>query len=76
MPRIALNTEAGQVSAGLARRGIAPRPRVQVVAEVEAARDDIPMAALAEAGRASDWLAEEPDLYTDADLRRPDHRPG
>jgi hypothetical protein len=30
--------------------------------------DNLPMAALAEAGRAHDWLADEPDLYSDADL--------
>ena len=26
------------------------------------------MAVIAEAGKAFDWLAEEPDLYSDADL--------
>jgi hypothetical protein len=28
----------------------------------------LPMAAIAGAGRAQDWLADEPDLYSDADL--------
>jgi hypothetical protein len=27
-----------------------------------------PMAAIAEAGKGFDWLADEPDLYSDADL--------
>ncbi len=30
-----------------------------------------PMAAVADAGGAFDWLADEPDLYTGADLQRP-----
>jgi hypothetical protein len=29
------------------------------------------MAAIAEAGGVFDWLADEPDLYSDADLVRP-----
>ena len=29
--------------------------------------DALPMAAMAQAGGAFDWLADEPDLYTDAD---------
>jgi hypothetical protein len=29
---------------------------------------DLPMAALAEAGGAFDFLADEPDLYSDADI--------
>jgi hypothetical protein len=67
MPQIALDTEAGQVSTELARRGIAPATRVHVVVEVSDAPEP-PMAALAQGGRAFEWLAEEPDLYSDADL--------
>jgi hypothetical protein len=72
MQRIALDAEAGQVSAELARRGIAPGARVRVLVEVveDAGADAPPMAAVAQAGGAFDWLAEEPDLYTDADLPR------
>ena len=33
--------------------------------------DALPMAAIAQAGGAFDWLADEPDLYTDADLMPP-----
>ena len=33
--------------------------------------DILPMAAIAQTGGALDWLAEEPDLYTDADVVRP-----
>lgn len=67
MQRIALNAEAGQVSAELARRGIPPATRVHAIVEVT---DDatLPMAAIDDASGAFEWLGEEPDLYTDADL--------
>jgi hypothetical protein len=72
MTRIALDVEAGQVSAELARRGIAAGTRVHVVVELAEERSDpLPMAAIAEAGRAFDWLADEPELYSDADLVQP-----
>ena len=67
MQKIALDAEAGQVSAELGRRGIAAGTRVHVLVEV-IGHEDLPMAALAQAGGAFSWLAEEPDLYTDADL--------
>ncbi len=68
MQTIALDAEAGQVSAELARRGIPPALRVHVLVEVPD-HEAWPMAALAQAGGAFDWLADEPDLYTDADLK-------
>jgi uncharacterized protein (UPF0218 family) len=68
MQRIALDAEAGQVSAELVRRGIASSTRVHVLVEVAGEEDLLPMAAMAQAGGAFNWLAEEPDLYTDADL--------
>ena len=68
MRRIALDAEAGQVSAELARRGIAARTRVHVLVEVASEEDLLPMTAMEQAGGAFNWLAEEPDLYTDADL--------
>jgi hypothetical protein len=67
MQRISLDAEAGQVSAELVRRGIASDTRVHVLVEVTS-EEELPMAAMAQAGEAFDWLAEEPDLYTDADL--------
>lgn len=67
MHKIAIETEAGQVSAELTRRGIAPAARVHVV--VDLIGDEAwPMAALAQEGGGFDWLSGEPDLYTDADL--------
>ncbi len=69
MQRVTLDVEAGQVSAELARRGIASGTRVHALVEVEVVdADALPMAAIAQADGALDWLAGEPDLYTDADL--------
>jgi hypothetical protein len=62
MSQIDLDAEAGQVSAELARRGIPPHARVHVLVEVPA---------IARAGKGLDWLSEEPDLYSDADLIDP-----
>ena len=65
--QIVLDAEAGQLSAEHTRRGIAADARVHVV--VELLEDgNPPMAAIAQAGRALDWLADEPELYSDADL--------
>jgi proline racemase len=65
--QIVIDAPAGRVSAELKRRGVAADAKVHVVVEF---LDDgtLPMAAIAEAGRAQDWLADEPDLYSDADL--------
>ena len=70
MERIILDAEAGQVSAELVRRGIAANTKVHVLVEVKEA-GDLSLAAIAQAGAAFDWLADEPDLYTDADLVEP-----
>ena len=69
MQTITLDAEAGQVSAELTRRGIPASVRVHVLVEVPD-HEEWPMAALAQAGGAFDWLAEEPDLYTDADVQK------
>jgi hypothetical protein len=67
MHQIFHNIEAGKLSNELKRRGIAPNQRVRVVVE-PIANDDMPVTALNAAGGAFDWLADEPDLYSDADL--------
>ena len=70
--KITLDAKAGEVSVELVRRGIAADTRVYALIEVVEEDADLPpMAAVAEAGGAFDWLADEPDLYTDADLQRP-----
>ena len=62
---------AGELSAELVRRGTAADARVRVLLEHMGVEVDLPsMAAVAEAGGAFDWLADEPDLYTDRDLPR------
>lgn len=72
MLRVMLDAEAGRVSEELTRRGIAADTRVRVLAEVVEGGDGgderLPMAAIAQAGGAFALLADEPDLYTDADL--------
>jgi len=67
---IVLEAEAGQVSTELMRRGVPGDRLVHVKVEFADARD-LPVAAIAQAGGAFDWLADEPDLYTDADLIEP-----
>ena len=66
MQRMTLDIEAGQLSAELAHRGISPSVRVHVLVEVPD-DFDLPMAAIEQAGGGFDFLADEPDLYTDAD---------
>ena len=70
MSQIVFDAEAGQVSAELARRGIPPHARVHVLVEVTAGAER-PYAAIAQAGKGLDWLVEEPELYSDADLIEP-----
>ncbi len=69
MHRIELDTEAGQVSAELARRGVAGASRVRALIEVS--EGDLPMATIARAGGGFDWLTDEPNFYSDADLLTP-----
>jgi hypothetical protein len=64
---IILDAEAGQISKELSRRGIPAHARVHVTVELRDG-DDLPMAAIATAGRAFDWLHDEPDLYSEADV--------
>ena len=72
MEKITLQAEAGQVSAERARHGIAPDIRVRVLVEImDSEANALSIATMAQAGGAFDWLVREPDLYTDADLARP-----
>lgn len=67
MPQIILGAEAGSLSGKLTGRGVAADERVHVVVDI-LDTNTLPMAAIAQAGKAFDWLDEEPDLYADADL--------
>jgi len=59
--------EAGKVPAEIKRRGISERQRVRVV--VDTLDEDLPLARMAEQGGAFDFLADEPELYSLADIR-------
>lgn len=63
------NIEAGAVPSEMKRQGIALSQRVRVV--VETLNDDMPLAKIAEQGGAFDFLADEPELYNEADIRSP-----
>jgi hypothetical protein len=67
------NIEAGKLADEMKRRGIALRQRVRVVVETlnGGELDDLPLARMAETGGAFDFLADEPDLYSEADVRSP-----
>lgn len=61
------NIEAGKLPGEIERRGIPARQRLRVV--VETLGDDMPLATIAERGGAFDFLADEPDLYAEADIQ-------
>jgi hypothetical protein len=67
MKQVLNDVEATEVSEKLRRRGIPPRQRLRVVVEsIETEEPSI--TEMNAAGGAFDWLAEEPDLYSDDDL--------
>lgn len=59
--------EAGKLTGELRRRGIPPGQHLRVVVESIDA-DEPSLMAMNAAGGAFNWLANEPDLYSDADL--------
>jgi hypothetical protein len=58
--------EAAKLPSEIERRGIAPRQRLRVI--VETLNSEIPLAQLAEQGGAFDFLADEPEIYSEADI--------
>lgn len=67
MRQVLSDIEAGKLTEELKRRGIPPHQRLRVT--VESIDDDaLHMTAVNASGQAFDWLADEPDLYTDVDL--------
>ena len=60
--------EARELPDEIERRGIQPRQRVRVV--VETLDDALPLAQMAEEGRAFAFLADEPQTYSEADIKR------
>lgn len=70
--KITLDAKAGEAPAELVHCSAAADARVHALVEVVGEDADLPPnAAVAKAGGAFDCLADEPDLYTDADLLRP-----
>ncbi len=68
MRQVLENVEAGKLTEELARRGIPAGQRLRVTVEsIES--DELPMTAINASGGAFDWLADEPKLYNDNDLR-------
>ena len=59
--------EAGKIPGETQRRGIPARQRVRVV--VETLEAYLPLAHLAEEGGAFKFLEDEPELYSEADIR-------
>jgi hypothetical protein len=67
MRQVLTDIEAGKLTEELRRRGIPAGQRLRVVVEsIEPGEPSI--TAMNAAGGAFDWLADEPDLYSDADL--------
>jgi hypothetical protein len=67
MRQVLNDIEAGKLADELKRQGIKPSQRLCVIIE-SFESDDPPITAVNASSRAFDWLAEEPDLYGDADL--------
>jgi hypothetical protein len=67
MEKIILDAEAGQISAELTRRGVAADARVHVLVQLVDTAEP-PICGIVQAGKAFDWLADEPDMYSDADV--------
>jgi hypothetical protein len=63
------NIEAERLPGEMQRRGISPGQRLRVV--VETLDSDMPLAGIAEHGGAFAFLADEPDIYGEADIQRP-----
>jgi hypothetical protein len=61
------NIEAGKLSDEIRRRGLSGNERVRAIIET---LSDLPLAHMAEQGGAFAFLGDEPDLYSDSDIRR------
>ncbi len=60
------NIEAGKLSNEVEKRGVSAQQRVRAVVET---LNDIPLARMAQQGGAFNFLADEPDLYGESDIR-------
>jgi hypothetical protein len=60
------NIEAGKLTEEIRRRGLSEHQKVRAVVET---LNELPLARTAEQGGAFDFLADEPDLYGESDIR-------
>lgn len=63
------NVRADELPLEIERRGIPNKQRLRVT--VETLEHDLPLARIAQEGGAFDFLCDEPDLYSEADVRAP-----
>jgi len=61
------NVEAGKLTEEVRRRGLPEHQRVRAVVDT---LNDLPLARTAQEGGAFNFLADEPDLYGEADIQR------
>jgi hypothetical protein len=61
------NIEARKLTDEIRRRGLPEHQRVRAVVET---LNELPLARIAEQDGAFDFLADEPDLYIESDVRR------
>ena len=61
------NVEAGKLTEEVRRRGLPEHQRVRAVVET---LNDLPLARTAQEGGAFNFVADEPDLYGEADIDR------
>ncbi len=73
MKTIAIESEAGLLRLPSALQ-LSPKTRLAVLA-LEEGETEVDLATLADAGGAFDFLREEPDLYSDADILPDRHNP-
>lgn len=60
--------EAERLPVEIRRRGISARQRLRVV--VETLEEEFPLGRFAEEGGAFNFLLDEPDIYSEADIKR------
>ena len=70
MRQVLHDIEVGKLAEELLRRGISPEQHVRVVVE-SLEENSLPITSINAAGGAFDWLNDEPDIYSDADLVEP-----
>jgi hypothetical protein len=71
MAILKIDTEAGRVSEELVLRGVPAEALVHVIVDLAPKRVPDPLVALAEAGKAFEFLGDEADLYSDSDIVGP-----